>query len=165
VIEILLGWITEDRKATSLKNLQGHIWKNGYEIGAFTGHVYADAASNLRKWADDGIALFVYSSGSVGAQKLLFGHSDAGDLQPLFKEYFDTGIGHKKDSGSYENIIGKLGISAEEILFLSDVADELDAAAAAGMQTIQLIRDDMIVPGSHRIAKDFDEVTCSLRVK
>ena len=92
-IEILLDWIRQDRKVTALKALQGHIWKNGYEVGDFTGHVYADAATNLRQWADDGIALYIYSSGSTGAQKLLFGHSDAGDLRPLFKGYFDTRTG------------------------------------------------------------------------
>lgn len=159
IIEILQAWIAADRKATSLKTLQGHIWKNGYQSGDFSGHVYADAVSNLRQWAADGVRLYVYSSGSVGAQKLLFGYSDAGDLTPLFQGYFDTRIGHKQAVESYRKIVRALDLPANEILFLSDVADELDAAATAGMQTIQLVRDNTVVKGSHPIAADFDEVT------
>ena len=105
-----------------------------------------------------GIALYVYSSGSVGAQKLLFGHSDAGDLTPLFRGYYDTNIGHKREADSYRNIAEDIRISPTEILFLSDVAEELDAAAAAGMQTFQLVRDDKVLAGTHRIAHDFGEV-------
>lgn len=158
VIEILLQWIDEDRKVTALKALQGRIWKHGYESGAFTGHMYEDAVSTLRAWAAADIDLYVYSSGSVGAQKLLFGYSDAGDLTALFRGYFDTGIGHKREAASYRNIVDDIGITATDVLFLSDVAAELDAAAAAGMQTFQLIRDEQVVPGAHRIAHDFHEV-------
>ncbi len=158
VIEILLQWISEDRKVTALKGLQGLIWKHGYESGAFTGHIYEDAVAKLRDWAAANIDLYVYSSGSVAAQKLLFGHSDAGDLTPLFRGYFDTNIGHKREAGSYRNIVENIGVPAVEILFLSDVAAELDAATAAGMQTYQIIRDEKTVPGNHRIAHDFDEV-------
>jgi len=158
VIEILLRWIDEDRKVTALKSLQGLIWKHGYESGDFTGHMYDDAVTNLRAWAAANIDLYVYSSGSVAAQKLLFGNSDAGDLAPLFRGYFDTNIGHKRQADSYRNILEDIGLPAAEILFLSDVAEELDAAAAAGMQTFQLVRDEKVVPGSHRIAHDFDEV-------
>ena len=158
VIEILLAWIAEDRKATPLKALQGHVWRHGYERGDFTGHVYDDAADRLRRWSVSGLALYVYSSGSTGAQKLLFGYSDAGDLRPLFSGYFDTRIGHKKDAESYLRITREIGIPADEILFLSDVAEELDAARDAGMQTCQLVRDDGVSIGSHPIARDFDEV-------
>jgi len=158
VIEILLQWIDADRKVTALKALQGLVWKQGYESGDFTGHMYEDAANGLRSWTAAGIDLYVYSSGSVGAQKLLFGHSDAGDLTPLFSGYFDTNIGHKREAASYRNIAEDIGISPTEILFLSDVAEELDAAAAAGMQTFQLVRDEKVVVGRHRIAHDFGEV-------
>lgn len=158
-IEILLGWIRQDRKITALKSLQGHIWKHGYESGGFTGHMYADAVKNLRRWQKNGVDLYVYSSGSVGAQKLLFGHSDAGDLRPLFKGYFDTQIGSKMESASYSNIASSMGQPAGDVLFLSDVAQELDAAAQSGMQTMQLVRDDKVVRGSHRIAENFDDVT------
>jgi enolase-phosphatase E1 len=158
VIAILLQWIDSDRKATPLKSLQGLIWKHGYERGDFTGHMYEDATRQLRAWSAAGIDLYVYSSGSVGAQKLLFGHSDAGDLRPLFRDYFDTNIGQKRDADSYGRIVEEIGTPATQILFLSDVAEELDAAAEAGMQTCQLVRDDKVVPGDHRIAHDFDEV-------
>ncbi len=161
-IEILLDWIRQDRKITALKSLQGHIWKHGYESGGFTGHMYADAVKNLRRWQKNGVDLYVYSSGSVGAQKLLFGHSDAGDLRPLFKGYFDTQIGGKMEPASYSSIANSISRPAGDILFLSDVANELDAAAQSGMQTMQLVRDDKVVCGSHRIAADFDEVTESL---
>ena len=161
-IEILLGWIKEDRKITALKSLQGHIWKHGYESGGFTGHMYDDVVENLRQWRELGIDLYVYSSGSIGAQKLLFGHSDAGDLRSLFKGYFDTRSGNKRETTSYKNIAGSVGLPAGEILFLSDIVEELDAAAATGMQTMQLVRDDKVVPGSHRVAQDFDMVAASL---
>lgn len=158
VIEILLGWISDDRKAMSLKALQGHVWRHGYEQGDFTGHMYDDAVDRLRRWSQMGIDLYVYSSGSVGAQKLLFGYSDAGDLRPLFKDYFDTGVGNKKEAASYINILTGINMPAGEVLFLSDVAEELDAAAEAGLLTAQLVRQDDVVVGSHPVAADFNEV-------
>ena len=158
VIEILLGWITEDRKATPLKTLQGHIWRNGYESGDFTGHIYEDAVAGLHRWHEAGIDLYVYSSGSVGAQKLLFGYSDAGNLTSLFRGYFDTNIGHKKEVEAYERIAGEIGVDAEEIIFLSDVTEELDAARDAGMQTVQLVRNDDVIVGDHPVAGSFDEI-------
>ena len=158
VIEVLLGWLVEDKKITALKTLQGHVWKHGYENGDFTGHIYDDAVRCLRTWFDNGIALYVYSSGSVGAQKLLFGHSDAGDLCHVFSGYFDTQVGHKREAGTYRNISQQIALPVENILFLSDVLEELDAAAEAGMQTMQLVRDEDVVTGSHRIAHDFHEV-------
>jgi len=158
VIATLLKWIEEDRKVTALKSLQGLIWQHGYESGGFTGHMYDDAVRKLREWSAASIDLYVYSSGSVGAQKLLFRHSDAGDLTPLFRGYFDTGIGHKREADSYRNIVENIGMPATEILFLSDVAEELDAAAEAGMQTCQLVRDDKVIRGTHAIAHGFDEV-------
>ncbi len=161
LIEVLLGWIVEDRKIMALKTLQGYVWKHGYENGDFTGHIYDDAVRCLRKWFDNRIALYVYSSGSIDAQKLLFGHSDAGDLCPLFSGYFDTHVGHKRQAGAYRNISRQIALPAEDVLFLSDVSEELDAAAEAGMRTIQLVRDDDVEMGSHRIAHDFDEVMLS----
>jgi enolase-phosphatase E1 len=141
VVDQLIRWIDEDRKATPLKSLQGLIWEHGYRNGDFTGHVYADAAENLRQWHDQGIRLYVYSSGSVYAQKLLFAHTDYGDLTPLFSGYFDTHIGHKQEAGSYRQIALDLALAPDEILFLSDIRQELDAAAAAGMQTCWVVRD------------------------
>lgn len=159
VIAILLQWIAEDRKATPLKALQGHIWRQGYEQGAFTGHIYADAVENLKRWHKAGVALYIYSSGSVAAQQLMFGNSDAGDLLPLFSGHFDTRIGHKRESASYRAIVEAVGLPADEILFLSDVVEELDAAREAGMQTLQLVREANMVTGTHDIARNFDEVS------
>ncbi len=158
VIETLLAWIAEDRKVTPLKTLQGLVWQHGYERGDFTGHIFDDAVTEMREWAKAGIDLYVYSSGSVGAQKLLFHYSDAGDLRSLFQGYFDTEVGPKRQSESYRNIISSIEVEPARILFLSDVAEELDAAREAGMQTTQLVRDDDVVRGDHRVARDFTEV-------
>lgn len=158
LVELLQGWIAEDRKATPLKALQGYVWRRGYERGDFTGHVYADAADRLRRWSVSGIRLYVYSSGSVAAQQLLFRYSDAGDLRPLFSGWFDTKIGHKQEAASYRRIVAEIGAPAANTLFLSDVAGELDAARAAGMRTCQLARDENVVVGTHPVARSFDDV-------
>jgi len=157
-IATLRGWIDEDKKVTALKDLQGHIWEHGYVSGDFTGHLYDDAAEFLSRWSQSGIPLFIYSSGSVQAQQLLFGHSDAGDLRPLISGYFDTRVGHKREPSSYTGIASMTGFPPANILFLSDIAEELDAAQQAGMQTVQLVRDDKVVIGKHRTARDFSEV-------
>ena len=144
---------------TPLKALQGLIWEEGYRRGDFKGHVYEDAARNLRRWHERGIALYVYSSGSVHAQKLLFGYSEAGDLTPLFSGYFDTAIGHKREAESYRAIAVAMDRPPQDILFLSDIGAELDAARAAGIQTVWLVRDG--APDSnadHRQARDFDSI-------
>lgn len=142
IIEQLINWIAEDKKITPLKALQGMIWEEGYRQGHFTGHIYDDAVEYLKKWHAAGISLYVFSSGSVKAQKLLFGYSDAGDLTALFKGYFDTRIGNKREAGAYQNIIRELALPANEVLFLSDIKEELDAARQAGMQTCWLVRDN-----------------------
>lgn len=161
----LLRWMDADRKATPLKALQGKIWAQGYADGSLHGHVYPDTPEWLRRWAQAGIALYVYSSGSVAAQKLIFGHSVAGDLCPLFSGYFDTTIGGKKDSASYQRIVDVLSQPAGAILFLSDVGAELDAAASAGMLTCQLLRDASAEPAAgHRQAADFAEVDQQFRL-
>lgn len=158
IVSLLLRWIDEDRKVTPLKSLQGLIWEHGYKNGDFTGHVYADAADSLRRWHAAGFKLYVYSSGSVYAQKLLFGHSDFGDLTPLFSGYFDTHIGHKREAHAYAAIAAQLELPAEQILFLSDIKEELDAAAAVGMQTCWLVRDAEPQPAAHRQVRDFDAI-------
>lgn len=152
VIEILLQWIVEDRKATPLKTLQGMVWKQGYEAGQLKGHVYPDAVEALRRWHEEGYALYVYSSGSVQAQQLLFGCSVAGDLSSLFDGYFDTASGPKREACSYLNIAEAIGVPGDEILFLSDVVEELDAAQQAGMQTIGLAREGGRLVGHDTVA-------------
>lgn len=140
IVEILQGMIDEDRKHTALKALQGMIWSDGYDNADFSAHIYPDAAARLRDWHAAGIPLAVYSSGSVPAQKLFFGHTDAGDLTALFEGWFDTEVGHKRDAGSYREIARRLDRPAGDILFLSDVVEELDAAREAGMRTALIDR-------------------------
>lgn len=163
LIEILGRWMAEDRKATSLKTLQGMVWRDGYESEAFTGHVYDDAVAALQAWAEDRRALFVYSSGSVAAQKLLFTYSDHGDLSGLFSGYFDTRVGGKKKASSYKAIAEALGETSSSLLFLSDVGAELDAAAAAGWQTCWVARDEETeekarMSDAHPVVRSFDEI-------
>ena len=140
VISVLQRWMAEDRKETELKALQGMLWREGYEAGDFRGHVYPDVAPALERWGRDGINLAVYSSGSVAAQKLLFSCSEAGDLDRFFSANFDTTVGHKRETSSYQKIAQKLASSPQEILFLSDVGAELDAATQIGMTALQLMR-------------------------
>lgn len=155
----LLRWIDEDRKITALKALQGMIWKAGYAQGDFTGHVYADAERRLREWKAAGLRLFVYSSGSVEAQRLIFGHSDFGDMTPLFEGYFDTRIGGKRDAASYGRIAREIGLAPQHILFLSDIEQELDAARCAGMLTRWLKRDGPLdAQSAHVQARDFGAI-------
>ncbi|MBS8241490.1 acireductone synthase [Marinobacter lipolyticus] len=158
LIEVLQGWIRNDHKETPLKALQGMLWAQGYQQGAFRGHVYEDAAEYLQRWHDRGLRLFVYSSGSVQAQKLIFGFSEAGDLTPFFSGYFDTRVGGKKEPESYRNILEQLGVEADTVLFLSDVEAELDAAESAGMATAWLIRDGVIPETGRPVARTFAEV-------
>jgi enolase-phosphatase E1 len=159
LIAQLVRWIDEDRKITPLKALQGMIWEEGYRRGELRGHLYEDAARRLREWRDCGVRLYVFSSGSVLAQKLLFGHTEHGDLTPLFSGYFDTTVGNKRDPESYRRIAAAIGLPPAEVLFLSDIKEELDAAAAAGMRTLQLVRGPETAPAAgHRQARSFDEI-------
>lgn len=165
LIDVLLGWIREDRKETSLKVLQGMLWQQGYQEGAFKGHIYEDAADYLQRWHDRGFRLFVYSSGSVKAQKLIFGFSEAGDLTPFFSGYFDTRVGAKKDPEAYRTILDELGVEAGTVLFLSDVEAELEAAEATGMKTVWLVRDGEKPETSRPVAADFAEVDSLLQAR
>lgn len=140
IVEILQGMIDEDRKHTALKALQGMIWQDGYRGADFTAHIYPDAATQLRAWHEAGIPLAVYSSGSVPAQKLFFGHTDAGDLTGLFGGWFDTEVGHKREAESYREIARRLDRAPADLLFLSDVVEELDAAREAGLRTVLIDR-------------------------
>ena len=160
VIELLLRWIDEDRKSTALKALQGMIWKDGYEAGEYRAHGYPEVAARLRTWLADGLTLYVYSSGSVPAQKLFFRYSEAGDLTPLFAGYFDTEIGAKREKDSYARIVEAIGERPEHVLFLSDIVEELDAAAAAGLRTGWLLRSPSAIPSQprHPAYTDFDAI-------
>ena len=146
VAEGVIQLMDNDVKATGLKKLQGAIWKAGFESGEMVAHLYDDVAPAIKAWTQAGIDVRIYSSGSVQAQILFFAHTVAGDLLPLIKGHYDTTIGNKKEEQSYIAISNDMGFAAGEILFVSDVPAELDAAAKAGMQTALSIR-----PGNHPV--------------
>lgn len=158
VAEILVQWIAEDRKVTPLKTLQGLIWKQGYGKGEFKGHIYPDFIEAIKRYRAQGLRVYSFSSGSVDAQKLLFGHSDGGDLTELFNGHFDTRTGNKLDKQAYCNIVNTISLTPRQILFVSDLVDELKAAEAAGMITCQMVRDSAIRTGKYRIIQNFDEL-------
>jgi enolase-phosphatase E1 len=158
-VRTLEQWIAADRKITALKALQGHIWRDGYERGAFTAPVYPDVPRQLARWHAAGIRLYVYSSGSVDAQRLLFGHTDQGDLTPLFDGWFDTRTGPKNDPDAYRAICATIDVPPGDCLFLSDAPAELDAARAVGLRTLQLLRPgDDATPAQHPNATSFDDI-------
>jgi len=156
----LRQWISEDRKRTSLKALQGSIWAGGYRDGRLRGHLYEDAVEALRAWRAAGIGLYVYSSGSVDAQQLYFSHSVAGNLASLFDGYFDTTVGPKGEASSYRRIAERIGISPEHILFLSDSPAELNAARDAGLRTVQVARsqDGTQTARGYAFIQSFDQL-------
>jgi enolase-phosphatase E1 len=159
-LETLLGWMARDEKITALKAIQGMIWADGYRAGDLKAEVYEEVPVALRRWARAGLRLFVYSSGSVPAQKLLFGHSVAGDLSGLFQGFFDTMAGGKREAASYAGIARGANVTPGEFLFLSDIEPELDAAKEAGLLTCQLVRpqDGTVASSRHEIAADFNAV-------
>lgn len=153
-LELFTKWIDEDRKDTALKELQGYIWEEGYQKGELKGHIYQDAYEKLKEWHSRGIKLYVFSSGSVKAQQLLFSHTPYGDLTHLFSGYFDTKVGSKKDPQSYKKIAQVINLKTQEVLFLSDLEEELDAAKSVCMQTVRLIREGEAT-SKHKTAKNF----------
>lgn len=136
-----IHWLMDrDRKSTPLKSLQGKIWEEGYRAGELLSQVFDDVPPALERWRQQGKQICIYSSGSVLAQKLLFGHTTAGDLTPLLGNYFDTTIGAKIEAESYRRIAGALQLSPHAIVFISDVVAELDAARLAGLQCVLSLR-------------------------
>jgi enolase-phosphatase E1 len=165
-IDALIGtlqiWIREDRKETALKALQGMVWEQGYQKGELKGHIYPDAAEYLHRWNDRGLRLYVYSSGSVKAQKLIFGFTAEGDFTPCFSGYFDTLVGAKREPVSYRNILDEIGVDASTVLFLSDIEAELEAAETVGMETAWLVREGELPETDRFVARDFAEVDALL---
>lgn len=133
--------IALDRKSTGLKSLQGKIWRQGYQDGTLKSQVFADVAPAFERWHERGLRINIFSSGSVLAQKLLFAHTEAGDLTRFIDDYFDTNVGKKGEAESYSRIAEKMKLAAGEILFVSDVIDELNAAHEAGMKTVLSMRE------------------------
>ncbi len=160
LLPVLRDYIQKDVKDTTLKWLQGKIWKEAFESGVVKGHVYPEVPDILQRWHASGCSLFVYSSGSAEAQQLLFRYSEVGDLTPLFKGYFDTTIGGKRESSSYAAIASHTGIAPNALLFLSDVVEELHAARSAGLETCLLLREGIVPPAGYggKAAADFTEV-------
>jgi enolase-phosphatase E1 len=154
-------WLmARDRKSTGLKLLQGLIWEEGYAGGQIRGHVYPDVPPALAAWRAAGRRMRIFSSGSVRAQKLLFGHSEHGDLTPLFEGFHDTTTGPKQEPAAYTAIAAAFALPPGEILFLSDVTAELDAAARAGFRTGLLIRpgNRPAEAGEHPVYASFAEI-------
>lgn len=136
-----VNWLIDrDRKSTGLKSLQGKIWKHGYVDGTLKSQVFPDVPTAMKHWHDSGLVISIFSSGSVLAQKLLFQHTNAGDLTPLISNYFDTLTGAKTDAQSYRHIASQLNLSPAEILFVSDVVRELVAAGESGMEAVLCVR-------------------------
>jgi enolase-phosphatase E1 len=157
-----VGWlINRDRKSRWLKELQGRIWEEGYVKGALKGEVYPDVPAALHRWTAAGASVGIFSSGSVLAQKLLFAHSTAGDLTPLLRWHFDTAVGPKADAASYARIAGQVSSPPDRILFVSDVTKEIDAARAAGFQTLLCVRapaDPPVNAETYPMVRTFEEI-------
>jgi enolase-phosphatase E1 len=157
-LEFLIG---VDRKSTPLKSLQGKIWQQGYENGELRGEVFADVPRAFERWQDEKKKIAIYSSGSVLAQKLIFGYSDKGDLTEFITDHFDTTTGAKRDAESYKKIAEALNFPPADILFISDIPAELDAARSAGLSTALSLREgneELTEEPTHRIIQTFAEI-------
>lgn len=161
IAEYLIHLIERDRKSTALKSIQGQIWRAGYESGELRGEVFDDVLPAFERWTRAGKTIAIFSSGSRLAQRLIFGFSVAGDLTRFISAYFDTTTGAKKNSESYRKIAADLNLEPGEILFVSDVLGELDAAFEAGMQTRLAIRPNNPPTNEatmHQTINSFDEL-------
>ncbi|MCC6717775.1 MAG: acireductone synthase [Acetobacteraceae bacterium] len=136
----LQHWSDRDLKLAPLQQLQGMIWEQGYADGALRGEVFADVAPHLRAWAAGGVRVFTFTSGSIQAQRLIFGHSTDGDLSGLIAGFFDTRIGAKRDPDTYVRLAIAMNVPTAAVAFLSDTEAELDAATTAGMRTCHVVR-------------------------
>jgi len=158
-LSTLRHWSERGLQIAPLQRLQGMIWEQGYADGALRGQVYADVAPHLRAWAGQGIRVYTFSSGSIQAQRLVFGHSVDGDLSPLIAGFFDTRIGAKRDPDTYVRLAIGMNLPTLSVAFLSDVEAELDAATTAGMQACHIVRPDAGAAPSdrHPVAASFGE--------
>ena len=160
VAEYLQHLIKSDRKSTALKELQGIIWKQGYESGELTTQLFADVLPSLDAWTQKGMTLAVYSSGSVQAQKLLYEHTSQGDISDRFSHWFDTRTGPKLKTESYNKICRTLNTPEESALFISDHPGECDAALSAGLRTTFCLRpgNPHQDPGQHDLIQSFHDL-------
>jgi len=154
-----IDWLIDrDRKSTALKSLQGKIWRQGYLDGSLKSQVFADVAPAFERWRRAGLKIGIFSSGSVLAQQLLFAHTDAGDLTGFIDDYFDTNVGKKGDAESYRKIATAMDLEPSEILFISDVVAELEAAQESGMKTLLSIRPGNSPQKWQQMTISFDSV-------
>jgi enolase-phosphatase E1 len=163
-VQAYAEWLMDrDRKSPALKELQGDIWETGYQRGELAGQVYEDVPRAFQRWQSEGVRLGIFSSGSVPAQRCLFRGSTAGDLSPFLHWYFDTHTGSKQDPESYRRIAAEVSEAPPRILFVSDIAGELNAARAAGLATTLIVRPGNIPqpPHDHRVVQSFDEITAA----
>lgn len=156
-LEYLIGL---DRKSTPLKTIQGKIWQEGYESGELMSDIFDDVPRAFDRWRSAGKTIAIYSSGSILAQKMLFSHTNHGDLTPFITHYFDTNSGHKRNAESYRHIADGIKTGPGEILFISDIEEELDAAKEAGFDTLLSVRDGNAAAEEprHPVIRSFDEV-------
>ncbi|WP_186541874.1 acireductone synthase [Synechococcus sp. M16.1] len=164
LIQYLKHLISIDKKSTALKDLQGKIWEHGYKNGELKSQLFPETSECLREWREQGLTLSVYSSGSIQAQKLLYRHSPAGDLEKFFSHWFDTHTGPKKSAESYKTIAEQLHSSPNKIWFVSDNGAECDAARSAGMHTLFSLRDGNPDrdPRDHTVVQSLHEVSAHL---
>jgi enolase-phosphatase E1 len=155
-----LWLMDQDRKSTPLKALQGRIWEIGNQSGELRSQLYEDVPRAFARWRDEGRDICIYSSGSVLAQRLLFAHTEAGDLTRSIRDYFDTRVGAKREAASYRRIAASLDCEPSDVLFISDVVAELDAAGEAGLQTRLCVRpgNPSQPPSSHEVIRSFDSL-------
>ncbi|NHN87773.1 acireductone synthase [Acetobacter conturbans] len=159
-LDRLMAWMDEDAKIGPLKALQGMAWAEGYASGALVADLFPDVPRALRDWKKAGLTLAVYSSGSAPAQRLIYGHTTDGDLTPLFSAFLDLEMGGKKEADSYRRILTNMRWTATDVLFVSDVVAELDAAQTAGMLTCQMVRpeDGTVAGDRHPVAHTMADV-------
>jgi enolase-phosphatase E1 len=150
--------IALDRKSTGLKSLQGKIWRQGYESGSLKSQVFDDVEPAFQRWHERGLRISIFSSGSVLAQQLLFAYTEVGDLTRFIDGYFDTRVGKKVEAESYRKIAEAIGLGPEQILFISDVTGELEAASQAAMKTIMSIRPGNEPQSQYPSIHSFDEI-------
>ncbi len=155
-----IEWLMDrDRKSRGLKALQGLIWEEGYRSGQIRGQVFPDVKPALERWRAAGKSIYIFSSGSVLAQQCLFASTNAGDLTPLLDGYFDTAVGPKHIADSYRRIVAQLGVPGAQVLFVSDIEGELDAAREAGLDTALCVRGSAAnARTSHHVIRSFDEL-------
>lgn len=158
LLEIWGKWTRQDRKHPALKSLQGWVWEKAYQAGSIKGHLYPDVPIAFQTWKTQGLNIGIYSSGSVKAQQLLFKFSVFGDMRPFLSDYFDTQVGQKRSAASYQQIAQQLEIAPENILFLSDIEAELDAAQSANFATLQLLRPGNTPSQRHKGVENFWEI-------